>query len=597
MKRHRTWLFKAIVSALVVVGCSPSPSVSPANSANGPTPASGFAEVPRERTVILENIGGRVAVPDNMNPYIAGQYLDFGAYQVIYESLFYYNYESGELIPWLATGFSFDDDYRTLTVDLRDGVTWSDGESFTSDDVVYTINMLKAHPQLQYGADMKQWVADVSAPDDRTVVLSLTDPNPRFVNTYFSVNVADTVLILPRHIWEGQDPATFSNFDLGKGWPVGTGPYRLVRSTETETVFDRLDNWWGSKTGFHAQPAPERAIWVGVASEDVRAAKAAANEFDAMWIFGRGSFEAARSRNPNLVAWTDDLPYAYLDPCARSLNINNGAAPFDSRDVRWAVSSAINREEVAAIAFEGMTEPAATVFPTYAPLQAFLDRNKSLFEQYPTTAFDPARTSEIMSSQGYSEDGEGFWVGRDGARVTFTINVSSGETDQVKMAPVIVDQLRNAGFEVDIQTLERAQYFDARVRGVYQMDLGGPCGSVRDPYRTFSFFHGRWVTPIGESAADPALASRFANAEFDQLVDQMAVTDPDDPAFAPLADQALEIWVRELPAIPLLQARLLTPFNNSYWTNWPTSSNNYIHPGHWWVTGNQILLNIQPTAG
>ena len=51
----------------------------------------------------------------------------------------------------------------------------------------------------------------------------------------------------------------------------------------------------------------------------------------------------------------------------------------------------------------------------------------------------------------------------------------------------------------------------------------------------------------------------------------------------------------ELPVAPLVQARLLTPFNTTYWTNFPTAENPYIHPGHWWVTGNYIIHGV--TAG
>ena len=48
----------------------------------------------------------------------------------------------------------------------------------------------------------------------------------------------------------------------------------------------------------------------------------------------------------------------------------------------------------------------------------------------------------------------------------------------------------------------------------------------------------------------------------------------------------------DLPVIPLVQARLLTPFNTTYWTNFPTAENPYIHPGHWWVTGNYIIHQV-----
>ena len=64
------------------------------------------------------------------------------------------------------------------------------------------------------------------------------------------------------------------------------------------------------------------------------------------------------------------------------------------------------------------------------------------------------------------------------------------------------------------------------------------------------------------------------------------------PEFDAAADEALKIMSEELPIVPLVQARLLTPFNTTYWTNFPTAENPYIHPGHWWVTGNYIIHNV-----
>ena len=105
-----------------------------------------FKEVPRKDTVIFENIEGRVPIPNNMNPYIAGQYLDWGMWQATQESLFYYNYETGEMMPWLAKSFEFNSDFTQVTIKLREGVKWSDGKPFSAKDVVFTINMLKKNP-------------------------------------------------------------------------------------------------------------------------------------------------------------------------------------------------------------------------------------------------------------------------------------------------------------------------------------------------------------------------------------------------------------------------------------------------------------------
>ncbi|MCY3936446.1 MAG: ABC transporter substrate-binding protein [Chloroflexi bacterium] len=559
-----------------------------------PVVAQDIREVPREATVIFENIEGRVAIPDNMNPYISGQYLDWGMWQATQEALFYLNYETGEVMPWLSSGYTFNDDNSEVTISIRDGVKWADGTPFTAHDVVFTINMLKDNPELQYSFDMQQWVADISAPDDSTVVMTLTRPNPRFIVNYFSVRIWDTILVAPKHIWENVDPTTFNNFDLEAGLPMGTGAYRLVRSTETEQVFDRLDNWWAAETGFHPMPAPERAIWLAAPSEELRAAMMANNELDAGWIFNRSSFEVAQSRNPNIVGWTEDLPYAYLDPCPRYLSLNNKIPPFDDREVRWAVNAAIDRDVIVAIAFEGMTDAAATLYPTYTPLQAFLDRNAALFEQYDVLGSDDTLINTVMEGKGYVRDGEGLWVDGDGERITFTMISRSGETDQVRMGTILVDQMRDAGFDASFQPLENAIFYSDVSTGASQAWVTGLCGSVSDPYETFSRFHSRFSGPLGEPAPGDN-ASRFENAEFDEIVDAMAVLAADDEEFMALADQALEIWLRELPVIPLVQARLLTPFNNTYWTNWPTSDNNYIHPGHWWVTGELMLINIQPS--
>ena len=192
-----------------------------------PVAAQDIREVPREATVIFENEFGRVAVPDNMNPYISGQYLDWGMWQATQEALFYLNYETGEVMPWLASGYSFNEDNSAVTITIRDGVKWADGTPLTAHDVVFTIEMLQGNPELQYSFDMQQWVASITTEDDSTVVMNLTRPNPRFITNYFSVRIWDTILIAPQHIWENVDPTTFNNFDLEAGLPMGTGAYRL----------------------------------------------------------------------------------------------------------------------------------------------------------------------------------------------------------------------------------------------------------------------------------------------------------------------------------------------------------------------------------
>ncbi len=200
-----------------------------------------------------------------------------------------------------------------------------------------------------------------------------------------------------------------------------------------------------------------------------------------------------------------------------------------------------------------------------------------------------------MTKAGYTKDKDGFWADSTGKRIKFTILIQASETDKVKMGPVLVDQLTKAGFEVDFQALETAIFSDDTFKGSAQAWITDVCASVSDPWNTFDRFHSRNYTPVGTpGAVNPAI--RYKNPELDKLIDEMASMTAEDPKFNAVADQALAIWVKDLPVIPLVQCLLLTPFNKTYWTNWPAADNNYYQPGHWWVTGGQILINLKPAT-
>ena len=107
--------------------------------------------------------------------------------------------------------------------------------------------------------------------------------------------------------------------------------------------------------------------------------------------------------------------------------------------------------------------------------------------------------------------------------------------------------------------------------------------------------HSRHAAPMGQVAT--GARTRWVNADYDKLVDEMAVTSADDPKMQTLAHEALAIWLKELPAVPLVQAALLTRFTNHYWTNWPTVENNYVHPGFWWATDLLMVTEVKKAAG
>ena len=156
--------------------------------------------------------------------------------------------------------------------------------------------------------------------------------------------------------------------------------------------------------------------------------------------------------------------------------------------------------------------------------------------------------------------------------------------------PVLVEQLRRAGFESNFRST--TDYYTRMTLGTARSFIMGHAASVRDPYFTMRLYHSRFVQPTGTSAE---YIWRWANPEFDEIVDRMATTAPDDQELVQLFGQAMDIWYRELPSIPLVQWYHRIPHNETYWTNWPTEENPYVNSAYWHRTWLLVLLRLQPT--
>jgi peptide/nickel transport system substrate-binding protein len=577
----------------------------------GPKASGKRDNVARNRTLIAENISGRNANPENFNPYIVNIVLHTGLQQACIEPVQYLNLELGKELPWQITGFKYDDGFMGVTMSVRQGIYWSDGYPFGGNDIAYTINMLKSNaPDLQFSSDIEHWVKDASVNGSDVHVL-FNSPNPRFMTQFFST-LYNSIYIVPEHIWKDKDPKTFTNYDPAQGWPVFTGPYTLTSSNELQTVWDRNDNWWGAKAapaigGIDHQsplsmPVPERIIFVGVENAENRAAKAIANDMDTFWHMPRSVFEPVAKSNPNIKSWFPDLPYAYFDPAPRHLAFNLKAPPFDNRDVRWAISYAIDRQKIVDFAYEGITTVTDVFFPLTPAMAAFRQSAIDLFEQYPASKFDLSESANRMTAAGYTRGSDGKWVDSSGNTVVMQINVRGGEEDQIRVVPIVADQLTAAGFDASFKITEAGSFFDGIARGDILTNLqlvGGNAVNVSDPWGTFDLLHSRNSKPIGQVATGQR--SRFENADFDTAVDAMSKITTGDPQMKDLFRTAMEIILTEMPIVPLVQTALLTPNNYTYWTNWPdfqdqVNPHNYFSPSQWWGTFYHSILNIKPAS-
>src|SRR5262245_17683258 len=153
----------AIGLAAVALVATAVPTASPSVTAEAPEPT-------REETVIFDLSLGQVPDPELWNPYLPSTRTDNGFVQALSEPLFLLNYETEEIEPWLATEMTSNETLDEWTMKLRPGVKWSDGEDFTADDVVFTLQMqLDNAPDLVGSAALAAYVESVEKVDDLTV--------------------------------------------------------------------------------------------------------------------------------------------------------------------------------------------------------------------------------------------------------------------------------------------------------------------------------------------------------------------------------------------------------------------------------------------
>lgn len=553
----------------------------------------------RSRTVIFDVDAGRVQSPTLWNPLVPGFRGDAGFNQALMEPLFILNYESGEIEPWLGESFTPNEALDVWTLKLRQGITWSDGEVFDADDVVFSIQMLMDGPlELANAASMQEWVAAVEKMDALTVRFTLTGVNPRFQLDYFSVRVASSLPILPEHVWRDQDPLTFENYDPARGWPVFTGPYMLASGSPTEFVYERDPEWWGAAVGFLPLPQPERLVWVANETEEIKAARAANHELDSVMDMTLGAFEALQAQNPDMIAWVSDLPYSWLDPCARLLSLNHTVAPWGTKEMRQAVNYAIDRNVVVTIAYEGSTTPARYFFPAYPPMEelvGLLDE-QGLYERYPVMQPNSDMARQLIEAAGYTMGDDGYYQ-RDGEQLRLLISTHESFIELQRVAQVIVEQLQAIGINATTRSLAGSTWDVNKAQGQYEAVVDwDACGSVNEPWLSMHRYTEQWVVPVGERAPGTNNHIRWDNAAYSQPVYEMATLPLGDPQVSELFVQASAVWLDELPFLPVTQAKKLVPFDTYYWTGWPTQENNYLHPPTWWNSAHKIIHNLQPTG-
>ncbi|MBX0331553.1 ABC transporter substrate-binding protein, partial [Oscillochloris sp. ZM17-4] len=553
-----------------------------------------LADVPRNQTV---NLGWSITSPIGVtNPWAIPGYTHQEGNNMLWEPLYYYGIFTGQDIPWLADSMEYTkDDFTELTIKLNKDAKWSDGVAVTSKDVVYTFEGQLNNEKLPYHTQFVQFVQDVTAADDQTVVVTFKIPAPRFKFEVLTLKFDTGIPIVPAHVLEAQaDVNAFSGgLDMAH-----SGPYTLVQWDKNQKIYDLRPDWWAITAGRSELPAVKRIVMVNIGGQvgqnmDIVVQRIVNNEFDAILDVRSSVAKQILDQNPKITSHTgNEPPYGYRDWWPNSLWVNTQLAPYSDPNVRKAMSLTIDRDTIDEIVYDGAQVSTIYPFPLYPALQAFADSPgvKALEAQYNPREFNLDKSAELMTAAGFTKNGDDLWE-KDGETVNCTINGFEGIHSDI--VPILVEMLRNGGFDANINFGTDA--YQNMADGKPGMYMFGHGASLVDPYAALDLYSSRFAQPVGTTAGNNSFA-RYSNPEYQALLDTMAPLSSDDPAFIDAATQALGIYWRDTIDIPIIQWLHRIPYNQTYWTNWPTAANPSLgENGAFWAhTGMLVITQLKP---
>jgi len=514
-----------------------------------------------------------------------------------FEGLAYWNAFRDDTYMWQAESYKFNADFTEITIKLRKGIMWDDGKPFGADDYVYTINSLVAMGSKgRHGGDVARYVKEATKVDDLTAKVTMLAPMPRYFWQFHNWHWDSTCFpIFPKHVMEGKDWSTFTNWDLANGLPTTTGPYKVVFASLDQKIWDLNPNWWAVKEGIAPHlPNPKRVINVATGGEPtVLTELMVTNQIDQTHL-GPDTARVAAGKNPKITTHAGRrAPWGYTDWWPQSLWLNYKVKPFDNPDVRWAISYYIDRAQIIEVWWEGNNAPNPVPWPPYAGLNKYTAAIKDLLDKYPTNKFDPAAGDALMKKAGYTKGSDGLWKDASGKGIDLPI------TSWLQWDPgsqIIVQQLKKAGINCTYtsppDSWERYNKMD------YVGYPAGHAGSLKEPYDAMNLYK----LPDPKTGSYMVMNySGWGDAAFDKLVDQMAITDPED--FAKMSDlthKCMEIWLPALPDLPLFNWMHNFGMNETYWTNWPTVDNKkdgeYVNEASQLLGYLMVLTHLEPAS-
>ena len=497
---------------------------------------------------------------------------------VIYETLYWYNLASDEdPTPMLATGYEWNDDGSELTITTREGVTWQDGEPFSAADVAFTFNLIHDTPALNTNGTAA--TAEVIDDNHCKIIFDKGDDPSEFEGAYMQEGgVLGAQAIVPEHIWKDVDDAmNFTNAN-----PIGTGAFKLDRFTSQSFNLNAYAGYWNGK------PKIDGVRYIALNDASAATSTLMAGQVDWMSAYIPG-YQMLLKNYPRISAVNTPRLTTVVMTCS---NADAGCeGPQTDPAVRQAIYYGMNRNQLNKLAGAGAGAIGS-------PTMLMPDRDAKWIAdedlRYTPETEDQEKAAQILDDAGWVMSDDGYRY-KDGEKLSMTIQTVAGWSDYILINDTLKQQLKPLGIEIVSTQMAWNQWNENEQKGNFQLSLDSlGLGVTSDPYYTYNpRYYSDNMVKVGETSGGQNYA-RYSNPVVDEAIEAAAATEDEAERKAQYAIVQQEI-AEDVPYIPVYINSMLTEFNDSKVTGWPTEDDMYALPASWkaWDMG-IILQHLEP---
>jgi len=452
--------------------------------------------------------------PVGLDPHITNATATRNMLENVYDTLVMFD-SSGQIIPGLAESWSTSEDGLSWTFTLRDGVTFHNGEALKASDVVFSINRIKDPAVASPRADDFAVVESIEAPDDSTVIMTLSQPfSPLLSKLAASMNV-----IVPESVVR-------ENGDLQKV-VVGTGPFKFIEYIpQTRLVLERSDDFWGTDEAGNPLPYLDGITFQFFPDPTARTTAVETGAVD--WIEYVPAADVELLKADQGVGVVGGLSANF-----RSLYFNVTTPPFDNKLVRQAIAYAIDEQAIVDLALFGTGGVPAT--GTSVPPSNFYGVSDS-----PYVGRDVEKARQLLTEAGFAD---GF---------SFDLYVTSTYDFLRTPAEIIQSNLADIGITTNIVAEDWSIYLPKVLAGDFQATILGESGQS-DPD---DFLYNPFFTGNGNNLG------QFSDPKLDALLEQGRQV-ADQEARKQIYTQAQELIFKDVPHVFLFHSAQYEALRNN----------------------------------